>query len=77
MPTPFWRSKESQEQLNQLDRSGFAVEFLRRNPEYRKDCDQTLRGIAPGTPDADAARSALARRWGLNFCPRSRASNNS
>lgn len=72
MPTPFWRSKESQEQLNRLDRPGFAAEFLRRNPVFRKDCDRTLHEFAPGTPTAEAARANLARRWGLSVCPGTR-----
>ncbi|VTZ26136.1 conserved hypothetical protein [Methylocella tundrae] len=69
MPTSFWRSVEAQEQLNRLDRSGFAMEFLRRNPDYRKDWSRMRRRIAQGTLGEDAARSDLARRWGLSFCP--------
>jgi hypothetical protein len=69
MPTPFWRSETTQDQLNQLDRPGFAVEFLRRNPNYRNDCLQTQQRIAQGELDAQAAEAALAHRWGLRFCP--------
>jgi hypothetical protein len=69
MPTPFWRSETTQEQLNRLDRPGFAAEFLRRNPNYRNDCLQTQRQIAQGELDAQAAQAELARRWGLCFCP--------
>ena len=69
MPFSFWRSSEAMEQLNRLDRAGFAVEFLRRNAGYRRDYVRTLRQIAGGV-DSDAARFELARRWGLSFCPR-------
>ena len=69
MPTPFWRSREVLDRLNHLDRPGFAAEFLRRNPAYRQDCQQTLRRIAQGTLDPQTARAELARRWGLCFCP--------
>jgi len=69
MPTPFGRSGEHLDRLNHLDRAGFAAEFLRRNPAYRMDCQQTLSRIAQGTLDPQAARAELARRWGLCFCP--------
>ncbi len=69
MPFSFWRSSEAMEQLNRLDRAGFAVEFLRRNAGYRRDYARTLRQIAGGV-EPDAARFGLARRWGLSFCPR-------
>lgn len=69
MPTPFWRSRETLDRLNRLDRPGFAAEFLRRNPDYQNDCQQTRRQVAQGARDPQAARSELARRWGLRFCP--------
>ncbi len=72
MPTQFWRSDAAQEQLNRLDRPGFAAEFLRRNPDYVADCNQAKRLIAQGTLDQDTAQAELARRWGLRFCTRSR-----
>jgi len=33
MPTQYWRSPETIDHLNRLERPGFAVEFLRRNAE--------------------------------------------
>jgi len=69
MPTPFWRSETAQDQLNRLDRPGFAVEFLRRNPDYRNDCLQTRQQIAQGDLEAQAAQAGLAGRWGLRFRP--------
>lgn len=70
MPISFWRSSDAIEQLNRLERPGFALEFLRRNAGYRHDYKRTLRQIARGQADPGSARSELARRWGLRFCPR-------
>ncbi|HEY8065835.1 MAG TPA: DUF6499 domain-containing protein [Methylosinus sp.] len=69
MPTNFWKSPDSIEQLKDLDPSGFALEFLRRNPEYRQDYRETLRRIERGAVDNTTALSSLARRWGLQFRP--------
>lgn len=70
MPTQYWRSPETIDRLNRLGRPGFAVEFLRRNTEYRRDYAQTQHQIARDHVDRAAARTGLARRWGLRFCPR-------
>ncbi|MCQ8280142.1 DUF6499 domain-containing protein [Acetobacteraceae bacterium KSS8] len=67
MPTEYWRSPETIDRLNRLERPGFAVEFLRRNALYRRDFVRTKRHLARPTVDAEAARAALARRWGLRF----------
>jgi hypothetical protein len=69
MPTECWRSPETIERLNRLDRPGFAVEFLRRNAEYRRDYAKTQRQIARKMIDAETARTRLARKWGLRFRP--------
>ena len=69
MPTEYWRSQETIDSLNRLERPGFAVEFLRRNADYRRDFARTQRQIARTAVDAEAARSDLARRWGLRFRP--------
>ncbi len=69
MPTPFWHSTEAQAQLNRLDRPGFALEFLRRNTDYRSDYARTHRQIARSRVDPDFAQLSLARRWGLQFRP--------
>lgn len=68
MPTSFWRSPEAQEKLNRLDRSGFAAEFLSRNPDYQRDCDQARDLIAQGKIDPEVARTDLMQRWGASFC---------
>jgi Proteobacterial transcriptional regulator-like domain len=67
MPTEYWRSPETIDRLNRLERPGFAVEFLRRNPDYRRDFARTQRHLALPTVDAEAVRAAFARRWGLRF----------
>ena len=46
MPTQYWRSPETIDHLNRLERPGFAVEFLRRNAEYRREYAQIQRQIA-------------------------------
>lgn len=67
MPTHYWRSPETIDRLNRLERPGFAVEFLRRNADYRRDYARTLRQITREAADRETARSVLARRWGLRF----------
>ena len=67
MPTQYWRSPETIAHLSRLGRPSFAVEFLRRNAEYRRDYAQTQRQITRLHVDARTARSGLARRWGLRF----------
>jgi len=69
MPTEYWRSPETVDQLSRLERPGFAVEFLRRNADYRRDYSQTQREIARDHVDVETARAGLARRWGLRFRP--------
>ncbi|MFY9627725.1 MAG: DUF6499 domain-containing protein, partial [Methylocystis sp.] len=46
MPTEYWRAPETIDHLNRLERPGFAVEFLRRNAEYRRDFARIQRQIA-------------------------------
>lgn len=69
MPTEYWRSSETIDRLNRLERPGFAVEFLRRNHDYRRDFARTQRQIARASVDAETAQVGLARRWGLRFRP--------
>lgn len=69
MPTEDWRSPETIDRLNRLERPGFAAEFLRRNPDYRRDFVRTQRQIARASVDAETAHVSLARRWGLRFRP--------
>lgn len=61
MPIEDWRSPETIDRLNRLERPGFAVEFLRRNAHYCRDFARTQRRIARPTVDAEAARAGLER----------------
>ena len=69
MPTEYWRAPETIDRLSRLERPGFAVEFLRRNHDYRRDFVRTQRQIARASVDAETARVGLARLWGLRFRP--------
>jgi hypothetical protein len=66
-PASDWRSAQAGAKLLQLNRSEFAVEFLRRNPAYQQDYRHTLNSIASGSLPYDTAIENLARRWGLSF----------
>lgn len=69
MKTTPWQSPDAISQLNRLDRSGFAFEFLRRNRNYRHDYRHMSRQFERGEIDPADAQPRLARRWGLQFCP--------
>jgi len=60
---PDWRSPGDYEHLKQLDRAGFAWEFLRRNPAYRDDYDK----VSENAQDDDTNRIAVGQTWGLSF----------
>ena len=62
-----WRSQEATAYLDSVQRAGFAWEFLRRNPAYRRDFKTMSRRIASGTATDLEAASALGKRWGLGF----------
>jgi hypothetical protein len=64
-----WRSARLADKLMTLDREQFAVEFLRRNPNYVQDYNTTQALIAAGDVPADAGLAQLARRWGCSFPP--------
>ena len=69
MATPDWRSPETIERLSRLGRPEFAVEFLRRNANYRRDYALTVRQIESEGLDRTDAWARLASRWGLRVCP--------
>ena len=64
-----WRSATTVETLNHLDRGGFAWEFLRRNPRYRKEYSQISKGAMRASPVVET----VGQRWGLSFRLRSQA----
>ena len=66
---PDWRSASTVETLNRLDRGGFAWEFLRRNPRYRREYNQ----ISKAPVSAASAKEAVGKQWGLCFRLRSQA----
>lgn len=62
-----WRSESAYMYVDDLDPTGIAWEFLRRNSDYREDFTMaTVDGPLNG-----AAALAFARKWGLPFCDRS------
>jgi hypothetical protein len=48
-----------------LDFAGFAQEFLRRNPAYRRDYHSISQ--RPARPPGTVEQEVMARRWGLCF----------
>lgn len=64
---PDWRSAHAAESLSRLNRAGFAAEFLRRNPNYRRDYRRMMNRLTGGMVSQAAAQLELARRWGLSF----------
>jgi hypothetical protein len=64
---PDWRSPDYVDSLKNLDRAGFAWEFLRRNPSYRDDYD----GIAEDQDELELSSETVGGNWGLSFLPRS------
>lgn len=66
-----WLAPSGYEQLQSLDAPGFAWEFLRRNPEFLKDCSTLERAENDGKLAA-ADEEHFARRWGVRFRDRTR-----
>jgi len=56
-----WRSPADYEPLQNLDTVGFAWEFLRRNPDYRRDHHEIEN---PLSVDTNAVEETM-RPWGL------------
>ncbi len=66
-----WRRPETYEKIHDLDAVGFAWEYLRRNPDYRRayiDSGDTTTAFGHEIPSP-------VRHWGLSFPGRSRAFN--
>jgi len=60
-------SRAGEGHRSRLDFPGFAQEFLRRNPFYRRDYECAM-SEPLGNP---AAQEVMAQRWGLRFPGRS------
>ncbi len=67
MPTPFWHTQIMVDGLRRLDRPGYAVEFLRRNPRYREGHTTLARRMIEQPERAAEYREDWERRWGLFF----------
>jgi hypothetical protein len=63
MPPSDWRSPAAYAYVSDLDQSSLAWEFLRRNPEYRRED----RAVSEESQSNDQAE-AFACRWGTRFC---------
>jgi len=59
-----WRSETAA--LNQLERPGFAWEFLRRNEDYCADYERIIDAGNDDKPEVANAAANIARHWGLN-----------
>jgi hypothetical protein len=61
-----WRSPNSADTLKQLNRAGFAWEFLRRNQEYRAGYERIVGSANNNEPEMANAAANFARHWGLH-----------
>jgi hypothetical protein len=66
-----WQSPDTNGRYENHDYADFAQEFLRRNPDYRRDFSRTEQRVALAPELAVKEREGLARRWGLSFPLRS------
>jgi hypothetical protein len=62
-----WRRPETYETLRNLDATGLAWEFLRRNPDYQRDYVRSNNTAIP------IEQPPEVRHWGLSFPCRSQA----
>lgn len=61
------KGRRDDDRQPRLDFPGYAQEFLRRSPDYRRDYQSVM-----ADPDAGPAlQEVMARRWGLCFPGRS------
>lgn len=71
-PTPVrdWRDEAGYSELDTLDRRGFAWEYLRRNPDYRRQqqsAGQAAARIVAGVSILRATAVTIPPIWGLRF----------
>jgi hypothetical protein len=62
-----WRSPESADVLKDLDRSGVAWEFLRRDPEYCEHYASVVRRMDSDVISRETGLTELSDRWGCMF----------
>jgi hypothetical protein len=70
MTSSRWQSEESYEPIRSMDRIQLAWEFLRRNPDYRRDYRNA---VASNRHQPDAVPSTktgvvIDPVWGLSYC---------
>ena len=58
-----WRSPDTYSDLLDSDAAAFAWEYLRRNPEYRRD----YAALADSTTHETSNNLMMRRRWGACF----------
>lgn len=63
-PVADWREEDPARPTDELDLSGIAFEFLRRNIEYQRDYALAKAASVPSREEEDARAAA---RWGLRF----------
>lgn len=65
-----WRDESSYDDLRQLDRRGFAWEYLRRNERYREQTSTAFSvpmDLCDGVPILRAHWDERAESWGVRF----------
>lgn len=62
-----WRSPSISQEFVGHDNADFAQEFLRRNPDYRREFDEACARIRARGSNLDKEMEGLARRWGMTF----------
>ena len=71
-----WRSSTEIDALQQLERPGFAWEFLRRNRKYRADYGRIIGAGRNDKREVAKAAAKFARYWGLICTDRPKTSSN-
>jgi hypothetical protein len=62
MPEFDWRAPESYKRVQDAENTAIAWEYLRRNPDYRRDYEEMARAGRVHNVTAE-----FRRRWGLCF----------
>jgi len=58
-----WRISTAYDYVDELDAPDLAWEFLRRNPDYRKD----IARLQSRDDNTEPIATAVAEKWGLSF----------
>lgn len=70
VPSRDWRDEKAYDELERLDRRGFAWEYLRRNPDYRRQLrsggDVATR-VIDGVSVLRTTAVTIPPIWGLRF----------